>query len=143
VLLKEKVTEIKTSLMMLKFIDSALSIVHIVLISFNLFGWIWPKTRKLHLICIIATAASWFLLGIWFGWGYCPITDWQWQIKRRLGEHDLPASFIKYFADKITGHEFSPSLVNWVTVSLFAMAALLSVYVNFWTRRKGIEDLKI
>jgi hypothetical protein len=120
---------------MLQFLDILLTIVHLAIIGFNLFGWIFPATRKAHLICIIATAISWFGLGIWFGMGYCPVTDWQWQVKRKLGETDLPASFIKYFADKITGMDFSPSIVNTATVVVFVLAAVLSIYVNFIKRR--------
>ncbi len=121
---------------MLQLLDLLLTIAHLAIIGFNLFGWIWPATRKAHFICILATAASWFLLGIWFGMGYCPITDWQWQVKTKLGESNLPASFIKYYADKITGKNFSSSFIDTITVVCFAVAALLSVYVNFISRKK-------
>ena len=121
---------------MLQLLDLLLSIVHLVLIGFNLLGWIWPKTRKAHLITIAATAASWFILGIWYGMGYCPVTDWQWDVKEKLGETNLPNSFIKYFADKITGNDLNPSLIDTITVCLFVTASLLSVYVNFF-KKKG------
>lgn len=116
---------------MLQLLDLFLSFLHFIIIAFNLFGWIWCTTRKAHLISVIATAASWFLLGIWFGIGYCPITDWQWNVKERLGETDLPASFIKYFADKIFKKDFSSFFINTATVVPFALAAILSVYFNF------------
>lgn len=116
---------------MLQLINAILTLVHVVIIGFNLFGWIWTATRKVHFICVLATAASWFLLGIWFGMGYCPVTDWQWRIKEQLGERNLPASFIKYYADKISGKDISSSLIDMVTVVSFAIAAFLSVYVNF------------
>ena len=116
---------------MLWLLDAFLTFVHLVIIGFNLFGWIWPATRKAHFICVLATAASWFLLGIWFGMGYCPVTDWQWRVKEQLGEPNLPASFIKYYADKISGRDISSSVIDMVTVISFFIAALLSVYVNF------------
>jgi hypothetical protein len=116
---------------MLRLLDIFLTFIHLIIIGFNLFGWIWPATRKMHFICVLATAASWLLLGLWFGVGYCPVTDWQWQVKVQLGEHDLPASFIKYYADKITGKNISSSFVDLITAICFAVAALLSVYVNF------------
>ena len=124
---------------MLQLLDILLTITHLAIIGFNLFGWIWPATRKAHFICILATAASWFILGIWFGMGYCPITDWQWQIKRKLGESNLPASFIKYYADKIAGKNFSSSFIDTITVVCFAVAALLSVYVNFIRRKTPLS----
>jgi len=116
---------------MLRLLDIFLTFIHLIIIGFNLFGWIWPATRKMHFICVLATAASWLLLGLWFGVGYCPVTDWQWQVKAQLGEHDLPASFIKYYADKITGKNISSSFVDLITAICFAVAALFSVYVNF------------
>jgi hypothetical protein len=121
---------------MLWLLDAFLTFVHLVIIGFNLFGWIWPATRKAHFICVLATAASWFLLGIWFGMGYCPVTDWQWRVKEQLGEHNLPASFIKYYADKISGRDISSSVIDMVTVISFFIAALLSVYVNFIKKKR-------
>lgn len=120
---------------MLQFLDIFFSILHLALIGFNLFAWIWPQARKAHLITIACTAASWFILGIWFGWGYCPITDWQWQVKEKLGETNLPNSFIKYFADKITGRNLNPTVVDTCTITLFAAATLISAYVNFFSRK--------
>jgi hypothetical protein len=79
----------------------------------------------------MATTASWFILGIWFGLGYCPVTDWQWQVKSKLGERNLPASFIEYYADKITGYNFSTSFIDIVTLVSFLLAVLLSLYFNF------------
>lgn len=110
---------------------------HLLIIGFNLLGWIWPATRRLHLICILLTAGSWLLLGIWFGIGYCPITDWQWQVKEKLGEQDLPNSWIKYYADKISGQSVDAGLVNYVTAGAFAAAALLTVYFNFIHKKRS------
>jgi hypothetical protein len=111
--------------------DLLYTLLHLVIIGFNLLGWIWPATRKLHFIGVLLTAGSWLILGIWFGIGYCPVTDWQWQVKEQLGERNLPVSFIKYYADKISGHSFDADFINYVTAISFAAAALLSVYVNF------------
>ena len=119
---------------MLKFLDILYTIIHLLIIGFNLFGWIWPLTRKAHLITIGVTAASWFILGIWFGWGYCPVTDWQWDVKEKLGERDLPASFITYFANKLTGKDFSDQLVNEVTLIIFVLLIIITVYVNFFRK---------
>lgn len=115
----------------MEFLDILLTFVHLAIIIFNLFGWISKSTRKFHFISILLTAGSWFVLGIWFGIGYCPITDWQWKVKAQMGENNLPSNFIEYFAEKITGYDFSPQLVNVIIAVFFALAALLSVYMNF------------
>ena len=103
---------------------------------FNLTGWIWPRTRKLHLITLIATATSWFILGIWYGFGYCPLTDWHWSIKEKMGETNLPNSFVKYIADKITGNEVNSSLIDTLTIGGLIFAVTAAVYVNFFRRNK-------
>jgi hypothetical protein len=115
----------------LHFWDIILSIVHLAIIIFNLFGWIPKNFRKAHLISILLTAASWLLLGIWFGVGYCPVTDLQWEIKERLGEQNIPANFIEYFAEKIANRDFNPQLVNNAITISFIIVALLSFYFNF------------
>ena len=121
---------------MLHVLDFLLTLLHLVIILFNLFGWIFPATRKANLICILATAFCWFGLGIWFGWGYCPVTDWQWHVKEQLGETNLPASFITYYADKITGRHFSDTVINSATLICFAFAIFFSLYFNFFRKAK-------
>ncbi len=85
------------------------------------------------------TILSWFALGPWKGWGYCPITEWQWDIKEKLGETNLPNSFIKYFADKISGSDISPAIVDAVTLVSFLLVVVITVWVNFFNKkfRKG------
>lgn len=121
---------------MLQLLDIFLTIIHLAIVGFNLFGWMFRSTRKAHFISIILTAASWLILGIWFGIGYCPFTDWQWQVKRKLGETQLPGNFIEYFAEKIIGTNFDRELINNIITVCFVVVALLSVYLNFFRRKK-------
>ena len=104
---------------------------HIVVICFNLIGWIWVKTRKLHLVVLSATLFSWIVLGIKYGLGYCFLTDWHWEIKRNLGEKNLPASFIKYFLDQYTSMQLSAEVVDWITGIVFVSIIFMTIYINF------------
>jgi hypothetical protein len=121
---------------MLALLNILYTIAHLVLIGFNLLGWIWKRTRKVHLVTITLTTLSWFFLGIWFGWGYCPLTDWHWDVKEKMGERNLPASFIKYFADKLTGADFNPRLVDALTMAGLLFAVIMTVYMNFFRSKK-------
>jgi hypothetical protein len=116
---------------MLQLLDAFLTLLHLSIIIFNLFGWISRRTRKAHLVSISLTAASWFILGIWYGVGYCPITEWQWKVKAQLGERDLPGNFIEYLLEKITGHNFSSVFINTLIAVSFSLAVVLSLCVNF------------
>ncbi|MDZ7718820.1 MAG: DUF2784 domain-containing protein [Balneolaceae bacterium] len=102
---------------------------------FNIFGWAWKRTRRIHLYTISLTILSWIGLGLFYGWGYCPSTDWHWQVKRQLGEQNLPASYIKYYADYLTGMNWDPFVVNMSTAAIGISAFLLSIYFN-WSDRK-------
>ena len=124
---------------MLVFLDILFTILHIVITLFNVVGWIFPKTRKLHLITIGLTFASWFILGFWYGFGYCFLTDWHWDVKNKLGETDLPSSFIKYFADKISGKDISATLANNVTLTIFIITIILTIYYNFFHKKNKIH----
>lgn len=115
---------------MYAFLDAAFLVFHTALVTFNLTGWMWRKTRRIHLAAISLTVLSWFGLGIFYGWGYCPCTDWHWQVKRRLGETDLPASYVKYYLDALTGMTWDASLVDTGVAVIGLGAFAVSVYLN-------------
>ena len=114
------------------------TIAHWALVLFNLFGWIPVKWRKIHLAFIILTASSWGILGIWFGWGYCPLTDWHWTIKTQLGETQLPTSFIKYYTDKCFLSALPSVWIDRITLSALLLSAAASLYVNFIQKKKAV-----
>jgi len=109
---------------------------HTILIIFNLFGWIWRPLRKINLVTLIITGASWFILGIFYGIGYCPLTDWHWEVLHKLGKYDLPNSYITYLVERLSGFETDAQTVDTCTVVFYFAALLVSVYVNFFKQRK-------
>ena len=113
------------------FLDYLFVALHSILVLFNLTGWAFRTTRRLHLVTIGLTLLSWFGLGVFCGWGYCPCTDWHWRVKRKLGELDLPASYVKYYADRLTGLSWDPAFVNAVTVALGLAAFAASGWLNW------------
>jgi hypothetical protein len=116
--------------------NSFFYVFHTALILFNLLGWLYPRTRKLNLITLLATFGSWGLLGFWKGWGYCFLTDWHYQVLRALGEKGMPSSYIAFLIEKITGLSLAPGLVNTLTVSLALLALVFSVWVNLRKKRR-------
>ncbi|MFP4488786.1 MAG: DUF2784 domain-containing protein [Bacteroidales bacterium] len=111
--------------------DILFVVFHTSLILFNLFGWIWKKTRKANLVTILVTFASWLLLGLIVGIpGYCPLTEWHFSILRELGHADLPTSYIKYLADRLTGLDFNQVLVDKLTLWGLLAAFIISLTLN-------------
>ncbi len=117
---------------MLEAADWFFTIFHLGLTGFNLVGWAFAKTRKIHFWSMLVTLSAWVLIGIYVGRvGYCPLTDWHWDIKRELGQAQLPGSFIKYYIDLWFNYDFDRILVDWMTGIGGVLAFLISVYLNF------------
>lgn len=113
--------------------DALFVVFHTALITLIMLGWASSRTQRLHLVAVCATLLSWFGLGVVYGWGYCPLTEWHWQVKRMLGETALPASWIKYYLDRITGIDWSATVVDTLVVGSALAALVLSIALN-WQR---------
>jgi hypothetical protein len=102
------------------------------------------KTRILNLMTLILTGSSWLFLGLIVGTlGYCPFTDWHFNVLSKMGETDLPNSYVKYLADRITGLDISASLVDKVTLYSFIAALAISLSLNirdFVVKRKQTRN---
>lgn len=112
------------------FLDIFFYVFHTLLILFNLFAWIWRKTRRINLITLILTGLSWTLLGIWYGFGYCPCTDWHWQVRMQLGHYDMPVSYITFLIKSLTGIDLNARLVDIFTLLFFLLALGVSAFLN-------------
>jgi len=118
---------------------------HSSLVIFNLFGWILRRTRIWNLFTLLFTGASWLLLGLIVGTlGYCPLTEWHFNVLLRLGESNLPNSYIKYLTERITGLDVSASLVDKVTLYSFIAALTISLFLNIrdYRIKKKIKNIK-
>ncbi len=111
-------------------LDVFFVVFHSALILFILFGWIYPKTRSAHLIVAILTGGSWFILGLFYGIGFCPLTDWHWQVLREMGKTALPASYVQYILDRLLGISVTASFADQITLLGWLIPTILSIYLN-------------
>lgn len=125
--------------MLYSFLNIFFFIFHTTLILFNISGWAFPATRKLHLLCMLLTAFSWFVLGAWYGFGYCACTDWHWQVREVLGYHDRSDSYTQFLLQKLTGADWDPGLVDRITLFIFLASLLLTVLLNLRDRRRVLR----
>jgi len=105
-------------------LDIVFFVFHTSWIAFICLGWIWRRTRRWHLVAVSLTALSWFGLGLRYGWGYCPLTDWHWQVRARLGHHD-PPSYIQLLIRELTGVDVSPTVADALAVITLATVGVL------------------
>ena len=110
--------------------DQVLNVVffvfHTAWIAFNCLGWIWRSTRPWQLATVSLTALSWLGLGYWYGWGYCPCTDWHWRVRERLGFVD-PPSYVQLLIRELTGVVPGARTADALAVVTLAAAAVLGV----------------
>ncbi|HDZ25813.1 hypothetical protein LCGC14_0835330 [marine sediment metagenome] len=121
---------------MYTFLDKFFFVFHSALIVFNLFGWIWRKTRVANLVVVLLTVLSWTILGIWYGFGFCPSTEWHWQVRAKLGHYDMPSSYTKFLVDSLTGLDVNEKLVDIFAVLFLTLALFASVLTNMRDWRK-------
>lgn len=127
------------------FLNIFFFVFHTALTLFNITGWIFPLTRKWNLATLLLTAFSWFVLGIWYGWGYCACTDWHWNVREHLGYHDQHDSYIHFLLQQFTGINFDRNLVEQATLIVFLLSLAMSIWLNArdWKRRKKLSNLPI
>lgn len=110
---------------------------HTILMLFNCFGWALKKTRRWNLVTLLLTAASWFIVGIWYGWGYCFCTDWHWAVREKMGLYDQSNSYVHFLLLKLTGINFQKDLVDKITLIVFFVSLVLSIWLNIADYRKN------
>jgi hypothetical protein len=117
-------------------LDVGFFVFHSSWILFNCLGWIWRQTRRWQLGTVSLTALSWFGLGIRYGWGYCPCTEWHWQVRARLGHHD-PPSYIQLMINEVFGVGLSPDAADALALVTLSGVAVISIRLNLrdWRAR--------
>ena len=123
-----------------QFLNIFFFVFHTAFTLFNVVGWMLRKTRKIHLVTLSLTAFSWFVLGIWYGWGYCFCTDWHWEVREKLGYSDHSRSYIHFLILQLTGVNFDPSTVENLTLVIFLLNFVLSLWFNVRDRRRAKQS---
>lgn len=121
----------------MQLLDYFFLVFHTLFTLFNMTGWIFRVTRKAHAITMGLTAFSWFVLGIWYGWGYCFCTDWHWQVRQALGRPIRSSSYIHFLILEITGLDLNPRLVDNTVLAVFLACVTMAVILNVRDWRRG------
>ncbi len=103
---------------------------HTALIFFNVFGWLWKRTRRWNLITLLLTLFSWAIMGAWKGMGYCLCTDWHWQIREAMGIHETADSYMVLLVKNLFGWNPPIDLVNNVALVVFSVSLIGSITLN-------------
>ncbi len=121
--------------------DQVLNILFFVLhsawIALTCLGWVSSRTRPWQLTAVVLTALSWVGLGLIYGWGYCPCTDWHWQVRARLGYVD-PPSYVQVLVRTATGLDPGAALADAIAVIALVAAGGLGLALHLRDRRRAL-----
>jgi hypothetical protein len=122
----------RTAMSLLEFADKSFFVLHTALMLFNMFGWIWRRTRLAHLICFGLTSFSWFVIG-WFhgNIGFCLCTQWHFEVRQALDYHDTERSYLQLLARHWFGADMSLDTAYWSAAIVYAIVLVGTVTV--WT----------
>jgi hypothetical protein len=123
----------------LVFLDYFFVVFHTVYTFFSVFGWIWRKTRLVHLVTCVITLFSWLILGLWYGLGYCLLTDWHWDVLRALGKPPNSSSYVHFMIRETTGFDLSAAFVNTGIFLIFTVCFILSIWLNLRDYRRRMQ----
>lgn len=122
---------------MLRALDQFFFLFHAGFILFNLVGWIPRRTRALHRAAVLLTALSWFGLGLFYGIGYCPLTEWHWRVLRALGREGLPRSYTSYLVQRILGWAPEAGVMDFLTGVGFGIAFCFALGLYVAERKRS------
>lgn len=86
--------------------------------------------RKANLITLSLTGLSWVGLGLFYGMGYCPLTDLHWKVLFELGEAPETTSYVAYLFQRILSIKVSNSFADNITLITYLFALVLSIALN-------------
>ena len=128
------------SINFLYFLDNFLDFTHIFLVLFILFGWIYPRFQKVHLVVLLLTGFSWLIFTKGNTFGHCILTDWHWHILTKLGETNLPETYTQYIFERMTGIPVQKDTALTITRSSWLLSLILSAVLVF---RKYICECRL
>ncbi len=105
-------------------------------------GWILKRTRKYNLVLLLLTGLSWSVLGIWYGFGYCPVTDWHWEVLEKLGREPEFNSYMQYLVNRLSGINVSSRTADLWTGLGFGIALVVSILLNIIDLKYNRKNIK-
>lgn len=124
------IIQITLSTWQLEFLNVFFFVFHLALIFFNLTAWAFRKLRKWHLIAVGITAFSWIALGWFYGWGYCFLTDWHFDVRRELGLTVDSSSYIQFLINRLGIDLWSAEVTDILTAVGFGVVLFVSIFFN-------------
>jgi hypothetical protein len=98
---------------------------HVLLGIFILVGWAFPRLKILYIALLLVWMFSWIVLG------YCPVTKWEFSLRRKYDKSiDTNAEAIQFYVKKILGKTITSRSVFIGGGIVFAIGLFLALFVT-------------
>ena len=87
-----------------------------------LIGWKFPQFKLIYVILLLVWIGSWIFLG------YCPITKWEFLLRRKYDKSiDPNAEAIKYYMYKFFNKDIPSKTIFTIGIIIFVIVLVLSL----------------
>ncbi|WPB58476.1 DUF2784 family protein [Xylophilus sp. GOD-11R] len=111
-------------------LNGLLHAIHLGVIAFAVWGWVSPALRPAHLALMLLILGSWFVLGRWWGIGYCPLSDWHSKLKAAAGGGRPAGSYIHQVLTTLLRRTVDATAVDRLTLYGTLALTALSIALN-------------
>jgi hypothetical protein len=99
-----------------------LFILHFFIVGILLFGWAFPRIYYIYVILLIITLIYWLFLG------YCPITKWEFNIRRKYEPGlNYKNEYIEYYASKLFKINIPVFFIRIIGVIFLVISLLIAI----------------
>lgn len=117
--------------MLYQLLDYFFLVFHAVLMLLNVLGWAWSKTRKLQLYVLAITLFSWIVMGYFYGWGYCLLTDWHWEVLAEMGQRPTQHAYVQYLLERWFNVEVSREFSDRITITFLLVGIIGATFMRW------------
>lgn len=117
--------------MIYQLLDYFFLVFHGLLIIINVLGWIWSRTRKLQLYVLALTLFSWLIMGYFYGWGYCVLTDWHWDVLQELGQRPDQNAYVQYLFYRWFNLDVTREFSDQITIVFLLVGVAGAIYMRW------------
>ena len=103
-----------------------LFLIHFILVFIIFFGWMLPSVHFIYISVLFATLLCWTFLG------YCPITKWEFNIRRKYEpELDYRNEYIEYYFSKFFKVNIPVTFIRFWGIVFLVISLLINIIPYF------------
>ncbi len=114
-------------------LDVFFNFIHIIIILINCFGWAFKETLKLNIILLLITMLSWTILGIFFGLGFCFLTNLHFSLLGELKSTNIPFSYLDYLLIENFNLKVSSQTISLLSIVVVFSSLTISIKKNLYS----------